>query len=428
MIGRTTKIQLVVFAAITLLGVSYVGATHAQLDRMVIDRTYTVTANFADSGGIFTGAEVTYRGVGVGRVGEMQLSRDGVFVDMEIEKDADPIPRDVVAQVANRSAVGEQYIELQPKRQGEPYLEDGTDIPRADTATPISITTMLTNLDQLVNSIGKRDLRVVVDELGAAFQGTGQDLAQIIDTSTSYIETADEHFDVTVQLIEDSRTVLQTQVDLRSAIETYATNLARFSDTLVAKDRQIRRVIDSGSAAATEVRDFIEENGDQLGELISNMLTQGEITVARLHGLEQYLVLFPYVVEGGYGVVAKDPIDDLYRGNFGIILTEEPPVCTDGYETTRRNWRRPSDRREIPFDTALHCAEPPGQSNPRGAQHHPAPLNRVPVVANYDPTTGEVQAADEDPMADHYTTGDEAQLFGKESWKWLLLGPAMTDQ
>ena len=68
MITSRTKKQLLVFVVITLVGVSFVGARYAKLDRLFYDTTYPVTAHFSQSGGIFTGAEVTYRGVGVGRV------------------------------------------------------------------------------------------------------------------------------------------------------------------------------------------------------------------------------------------------------------------------------------------------------------------------------------------------------------------------
>ena len=68
MIERRTKIQLLIFVIITLVGVSFVGARYARLDRLLVDDTYTVVAHFAESGGIFAGGEVTYRGVEVGQV------------------------------------------------------------------------------------------------------------------------------------------------------------------------------------------------------------------------------------------------------------------------------------------------------------------------------------------------------------------------
>jgi phospholipid/cholesterol/gamma-HCH transport system substrate-binding protein len=429
MISRATRIQLIAFAIITLLGCSYVGAKYAELDQYIVDDDYLVTANFAQSGGIFEGAEVTYRGVGVGRVDDMDLSENGVDVRMQIDNDADPIPSDVRAVVANRSAVGEQYVELQPTSTGEPFLHEGSQIPRSRTVTPLPTTTLLTNLNDLVNSVDRDDLRTVVGEMGKAFGGTGDDLGRIIDTSNSFIETADNHFDLTAQLIRDGRTVLQTQIDSGSAIRTFSKNLALLSDTLVRSDKDIRHVIDSGDTAAVVLRDFIRDNRAALSQMFSNFVTTGEITMVRLHGLEQILVLYPYVVEGGYTVVAKDPVSGLYDAHFGMVMTNDPPVCTHGYESTEK--RPPQDLSEIPLNTAAHCAEPQGQSSARGAQHAPPPLNRAapasldsaPVVATYDPGTGRLRSTATDPMADVVSSGSGARLLGKDSWKWLLLGP-----
>ena len=80
MITRRTKIQLLIFVVITLIGVSFVGARYARLDRLVVDDSYTVVAHFADSGGIFAGGEVTYRGVGWARSSTLELTDDGVDV------------------------------------------------------------------------------------------------------------------------------------------------------------------------------------------------------------------------------------------------------------------------------------------------------------------------------------------------------------
>jgi phospholipid/cholesterol/gamma-HCH transport system substrate-binding protein len=433
MISFTTKIQLIVFAMITLIGCSFVGAKYAHLDDYVVDDEYTVTATFGKSGGIFEGAEVTYRGVSVGRVEAMRLVPGGVDVVMDISDDTDSIPNDVRAVVANRSAVGEQYVDLQPIRNGEPFLADGAHIPDSRTATPLPTTELLTNLNDLVMSVNRDNLRTVVSEMGDAFRGTGQEMGRIIDTSNSFIETADNHFDLTSRLIRDGRTVLQTQIDSASAIRTFSTNLARLSDTLVRHDDDIRRVIDNGGEAARVMRSFIRDNRASLTQMFSNFVTNGEITVARLHGLEQVLVLYPYVVEGGYTVVAKDPVTGLYDAHFGMVLTNEPHVCTHGYETTEQ--RPPQDLSEVPFNTAAHCAEPAGTSNARGAQHAPeplahplnrpapAPLSAAPVVATYDPATGRLVPAKEAPMPDAVSGGDGATTLRQEdSWRWLLLG------
>ena len=96
---------------------------------------------------------MTYRGVHIGQVGKLKLTEDGVDVELEIDKKHDKIPSDVTAPVANRSAVGEQYVELQPQTDGEPYLDDGSEIAVEDTAIPITSSKWLLDTDELVNSV-----------------------------------------------------------------------------------------------------------------------------------------------------------------------------------------------------------------------------------------------------------------------------------
>ena len=73
MIRRATKVQLLVFALITVVTVSILSARFVGLTDKVMGGTYLVSADFADSGGIFIGSEATYRGVTVGKVEALQL-------------------------------------------------------------------------------------------------------------------------------------------------------------------------------------------------------------------------------------------------------------------------------------------------------------------------------------------------------------------
>ncbi|HEY6933172.1 MAG TPA: MlaD family protein [Marmoricola sp.] len=426
MITARTRKQLIAFVIITLLGVSYVGAKYAKLGQLFYDTSYDVHAHFSQSGGIFTGAEVTYRGVTVGQVDSMKLTRDGVDVVLGIDRSWNHIPADTLAQVADKSAVGEQFVDLQPQTDAGPYLHGGSVIRDADTSVPVSTTALLTNLDRLVQSVPQGDLRTVVSQFGTAFKGTGPSLGQIIDTSTSFINTANRNFGVTTALIRDSNVVLRTQVDKGSAIRSFARNLALFSGTLAGHDRDLRALIENGSATADELRTFLEQNQVNLGQLINNLLTTGEIQVRHLKAIRQLLVLYPYEVAGGYTVTQRGP-DGGYDARFGLILNNDPPVCHHGYEGTDR--RSPHDRANRPMYTGAHCAEPASQSNARGAQH--APNGRTGVayrapVATYDARTGNVTWRQHRARPRVVSTGGAYQVFGEDSWKWLLFQPALT--
>lgn len=424
MITRRTRIQLLVFVIITLVGVTYTGARYAQLDRAFIDRTYTVVAHFPESGGIFAGGEVTYRGVGIGEVSELVLTDRGVDVYLKIEKDTEPVPADSEAVVGNRSAVGEQYVELQPRSNDGPFLEDQSEIQIADTTTPIQTDELLTNLSNTISSVDLESLQVTVDELGQAFSGSGRDLQRIIDTGNSFLAEADANFDTTTKLIKDTNVVLNGQIASESGLRTFASQLSLFSGSLVDSDGDLRQVIDSGSGAATQLRTFIEQNRVELASLINNLITTGEIVVKNLDGIQQTLVIYPYVVEGGMTVVAKSPDTGLFDAHFGAIITVEP-ICKQGY-IPREDRRDPvTERGNAPMAEDAGCTEPAAVSNARGPQNLP---RTAPVVASFDPDTGDLTWGDTIDSTLKSVDRVAPKTLGEESWKWLFLQPLTNGQ
>lgn len=423
MITRRTKVQLVIFALITLLGCTYVGAKYAQLDRLFYDSAYEVKAHFAQSGGIYEGAEVSYRGVQVGKVDELISTRDGVDVVLSIENGHDDIPADALAVVANRSALGEQYVDLQPRSDGKPYLADGGEIAVADTRTPIATATLLADVSRTVADVDQDALRTVVSELGLAFKDTGDDLGQMIDTTDRFLETATENFDVTTALIRDGRIVLDGQLASASAIRGFAKDLSLFSTSLRGSDKDLRMLIDRGAVTAAVLKKFLHDHGVELSELINNLVTTGEVVVRHMRGLETMLVAYPYVVEGGFTVTAKDPNTGLYDAHFGLVFTARPSVCHHGYEGTDR--RPPTDGSYRRMAMGARCTEAASKSNARGAQHSPrdrvAPGVDAPVVATFDPATGKVTWTDEAPDGSHDVPAPAS--LGEDTWKWLYLQP-----
>ena len=334
MITRATKLKLVAFAALALLGMSYLGFNYVGLDRVLLGSGYEVAADFRDSGGIFVNAEVTYRGVAVGRVTDMDLVEDGVRVTLTIEPDTDPIPAATEAFVATRSAVGEQYVDLRPTTADGPFLEDGSVIPVERTAIPVPVEQLLLNMDELVSSLDQENLRILVDELGRAFAGAGDDLGRLIDNGDLLLARAQESLPETLRLITDGRTVLETQVASRSAIQQWAADLRLVSDTLVEIDPTIRGLLLSAPDAGAALEDLVENAGPGLGSLVRNLDILNGVYIPRLDGVEQLLVTYPDVVSGGFSVVRRDA-DGEMRSHFGFVVNAgDPHACTTGYLPT----------------------------------------------------------------------------------------------
>jgi phospholipid/cholesterol/gamma-HCH transport system substrate-binding protein len=332
-ITRQTKLQLLAFALVAVLGMSYLGFKYVGLDRLVLGSGYDVAADFTDSGGIFVNAEVTYRGVAVGRVTDMKLVDDGVRVVLTIDPGADDIPADTKAVVATRSAVGEQYVLLQPDDAKGPYLKDGSVIPKDRTSIPVPVEQLLLNIDQLVGSLDKENLRIVVDELGQAFAGAGDDLGRLIDNGNLLLARAEESLPQTLKLITDGQTVLDTQVQSRTAIQQWAANLRLVTDTLVQMDPDLRSLVVNAPDAGAALQQLVDDAGPGLGSLVRNLDILNKVTIPRLDGVEQMLVTYPDVVSGGFTVVRND--SGVMRAHFGFVLNaDDPHACITGYTST----------------------------------------------------------------------------------------------
>ena len=426
MIRRATKVQLLVFALITLVTVSVLSARFVGLTDKVMGGTYLVSADFADSGGIFKGSEATYRGITVGKVEVLQLKKDGVLVQVRLNRDT-RIPQDTLAVVENRSAVGEQYIDFQPRTARGPIMVAGSIVPRANTRSPVPIDKLLLHVDKTVRSVDRKQLGIVVDEMGNAFADGGTDLQRLLDSGDALTKAATEALPQTVKLIDDGKIVLDTQKATAGNIKDFSRNFADLSETLQSRDADLRLVLDRGVVASKELEGLIKENQGSLATLLTNFITIGQVTTAHINGIEQLLVTYPDVVAGGYTVVPGDG-----TAHFGLVLNaDDPKACTAGYGDTQRIG--PDQTTHLPpTNNGARCTLPRGSLPAvRGAQNapgvaggagasYPLAMSGTPVPLGNQAAT--IDGMDSDPVVSMPTAPDGAT--GIDQWIWLMTGAA----
>lgn len=380
---RRTKIQMVVFLLIAVIGVTYAGARYAGLDRYFGNTGYVVRVQLADSGGVFTNAEVSYRGVTVGRVKALNLVGPGVEAVLTMDSSAPKIPANTKAVVANRSAVGEQYVDLEPANDQPPYLVDGSIIPQERTTLPPKADEVLSNLDTLVRSVPADSLRTVVDELDKAFVGTGPDLQRLLDSSRSLTAAATQNLPQTKDLLSNGRTVLATQQQDSSLITSFSASLNLIAQQLKKSDPDLRSLITVTPAAALPVDDILRTSGQNLSVLLANLFTTTAITSSRRAGIEELLVAYPVITAFTPGLSPDG------TGHLGLILNFFNPFpCTKGYESTRE--RPANEVAPAPANDKAYCAEPPNSPIAvRGSQN--VPYGGKPTVSSTSPSPAPVQ-------------------------------------
>ncbi|MFI5481018.1 MCE family protein [Streptomyces rubiginosohelvolus] len=367
MITLAVRLKNLAFLVIAVLVLGYLGVRYADLGHYVGLRSYyTVTVQLPQTGGLYTHSNVTYRGVSVGRVGPIELTENGVEAELRIEKDAPRIPDSLTAVVANLSAVGEQYVDLRPTRREGPFLGNGSVIDEADTTIPAPPTDVLTSVDDLASSVNLESLRTVVEEFGAAFDGRGDDLQVLLDTSGDFIEAADQALPVTTRLMADGEQVLRTQAEQGQALKGFAKGAKELAAELKGSDADLRRLIATTPDAAVQISGLLRDVDPAFGVVVANLLTTSEVAVTRQRGLEELLVKLPAVAAAGASAVDDD------GARFGMSVTFfEPLPCTAGYGgTVYRNGLNTSAGPAV--NTAARCTSSPGTGiNVRGSANAP---------------------------------------------------------
>lgn len=377
MLTRLTRAKLVVFAVIAVLVIAYTGVRYAVVGRFVgLPGYYVVTVNLPQAGGLFPNADVTYRGVSVGRVGSLTLTSTGVQADLDVNNSAPPIPASTQAVVADLSAVGEQYLDLRPRTAAGPYLTSGSVIRQADTQIPPPVTNLLSSVDALANSLPAGSLRTVVSELGQAFNGQGPNLQLLLDASYSFTQAASSNLTATTSLISDGQTVLATQQQETAAIETFATDTQLLAQQLDSSDSDLRRLITDAPLAAAQITGLLQDNDPDLGLTLANLLTAAEVASTRQPALKELLSVLPAAVAVGNTVITRSG-----PASFGLSLTFFNPLpCTGGYQGTQ--FRNGLDLSPAPpLNTGASCTEPVSQGEVRGPANAP-PGGGVPPAAH----------------------------------------------
>ena len=382
MLTRFVRIQLALFAIVSVIGMAVMISVYLQAPTLLGIGRMTVTLKLPATGGLYRFSNVTYRGVQIGKVTEVAPTREGATATLSLNT-SPKIPIDLHAAVLSVSAVGEQYVDLQPVADSGPFLEDGSTIPMDRTSIPQAVGPMLDQVSALVGSIPTEKISPLLDETYRAFNGSGYDFGSLLDSSSRLIGAVNDVADQTRSLIDDSGLLLDGQAQSVDAIGTWARSLRGIGEQLEANDPQVRNLLQQGPGAADEASRLLDQVKPTLPLLLANLRTLGQVGVTYHQSLEQLLVLLPPTVAStqAYGAPKNNPTG-MSLGDFTLNIGD-PPACTVGFLPPNM-WRSPEDTTVIDTPDGLYCKLP--QDSPigvRGARNYPCmgqPGKRAPTV------------------------------------------------
>lgn len=242
-----SRANLPIFAAYTALSAVVLGFLAAQMGgEFLLQRVYHVAATFATGAELVGGDDVTINGLRVGRVGAIEPVEGGARAVLELHDQYAPLYADARAMVKSKNLLGETYVELNRGTSQAGPLPDGGSIDLQHTLTPVE-------LDQVLNVLDadtRQRLVLLINELGEAVQGRGQDLnassadlrvvAESLQSIAHAVATQSDHLDT---LLTDLRKVLETIAAYRTQLKALIGDWDRLMRTLASRESDLQGTI-----------------------------------------------------------------------------------------------------------------------------------------------------------------------------------------
>jgi phospholipid/cholesterol/gamma-HCH transport system substrate-binding protein len=382
MIDRLTRIQLIIFAVITAVTLTIMAIFYLRLPSTFGIGTYVANADFVAGGGLYKNANVTYRGVAVGRVESVGLNPSGVTAEMRLNSGT-PIPANVTATVKSVSAIGEQYIDLvPPSNPASTKLHNGSRIDRANTRIGQDVADLLKRAETLVNSLGDTRLRELLHETFQAANGSGPELARLLESARLLVDEANANYPQVSQLIDQAGPFLESQIRAGGDIKSLADGLARFTSEVQHADPQLRSTLATAPGAIDEANTAFSGIRPSFPALAASLANLGRVGVIYHKSIEQLLVVLPALFSAIITMAGGPPLDEGGKLDFKLDLNDPPP-CAVGFLPPPL-MRTPADEtvRELPRDMYCKVAQN-DPSTVRGARNYPCqefPGKRAPTI------------------------------------------------
>jgi phospholipid/cholesterol/gamma-HCH transport system substrate-binding protein len=374
MLSRVAKAQFAAFIVLTVIAVLF-SLYFVGLPSLLGFGRNHLTVELPASGNLYPRAVVTLRGVPIGEVRELRLASTGVRAELSVRSEVD-IPAGSTVTVRSISAIGEQYLDFEPRGAGRTrLLRDGDVVPANTVVLPVDVNMLLDQVNRLVASVPAASLNTTVDELSQAFTGTGPSLRWLLDSSARLTEDAQHNLAPTRALLDELRTVLPTQQRLSPRIHAIVDNLATFTDQLRSSDAQLRGAIERTPEFANAVTGLVDRVRAPLPGLLTELDDIGDVTRVYLPNLRETLTVLPTDVNLVQNAIYNTPIPGAVKIYLRVPSPlNAPPPCTRGFQGAHQ--RDPEDLSPVRPATGAFCDE--SRDSPiavRGSRNSPCPNN-----------------------------------------------------
>jgi phospholipid/cholesterol/gamma-HCH transport system substrate-binding protein len=343
--------QLWLFLVLTVISIGVLGVYYLQVPSLVGIGRYTLKAELPASGGLYPTANVTYRGITIGKVTAVEPTEQGAEATMSIDSRY-KIPADAVANVHSVSAVGEQYLDFESTGKPGKYLSDGQTITKG--TVPSEIGPALDAANRGLAALPQDKIGKLLDETAESVGGLGPALQRLVDSTQAIVGDFKTNITNVNDIIQNSGPILDSQVESNTAIERWARNLNTLAAQASERDQNVKSILSQAAPTADQVNEVFSDVRDSLPQTLANLEIVFDLLKRYHTGVEQVLVFLPQGAAIAQTVSAPFP----NQAALDLALSiNQPPPCLTGF-IPASEWRSPADTSLQPLPSGTYCKIP----------------------------------------------------------------------
>lgn len=271
-----------------------------------------IQVHFQNADGLYKGDAVKVLGVGVGTVTDITPETSDVIVTIRVS--GQPIPTNASAAIVSPSLVSGRFVQLTPAYTGGPMMSDGSSIPLAKTAVPVSFDDVKAQLTELSTTLAPQggSKLPVADTINSLEQSLG-------GGNAASLRTAIEGMRAAAVTLSDGRGDLFTTIsnlniftrDLAvndAAVAGFTHELANVSGVLAQNRQTLTDAVAGLRSALSNTGQFLKTNQTTLHTSVKDLTLLGATLADRSNQLAAILHIAPTALINLYNIVEHQAV------------------------------------------------------------------------------------------------------------------------
>jgi phospholipid/cholesterol/gamma-HCH transport system substrate-binding protein len=303
----------------------------------------TLTTEFPNASGLYSGFEVELNGVPVGTVSSTALTKNATKVTMSVYPGI-KVPNDVQASVQIANDLGEQVVNLVPAHAGlTPDLQSGANVPAAPNQTPADIGAVVASATRLLQAIPANDLNTLIGELATALQGQAGNLRTLIDAGTTFSKEFVAYQQQFTELLANAPPALDAITAVAPQLKQDLVNTTALVQVLAEQGQSgLHNLLSGGASAFSTIDNLITTQAANIGcvlhdtaDILTNLAQPTNLTNLS-QGLAYNQYFFGAVENIAVAGEAKSPTKNSPPDQNQVFLRTRlliPPVLSEQGES-----------------------------------------------------------------------------------------------